>query len=143
MVTYESQVFVDRPPEAVFPFLVEPVKQALWSDVAMRPLTAGPLVTGSRMEVTFGSGPLKATLGLEYEAVEPGRRVAFKTFSGPIEWVGEYRLVPSGASGTDLSQEGRLRFTGLWRLIEPLVGAEISRGEVRELERLKAAVEAG
>ena len=35
-----------------------------------------------------------------------------------------------------------LQFTGLWRLIEPLVGAEIRSGEIKELERIKALVEA-
>jgi Polyketide cyclase / dehydrase and lipid transport len=141
VVKYESAVVVDRSPETVFPFLVEPAKQALWSDVPMRQVTDGPHRTGSRMEVTFGMGPIKATIGLELTAVEDGRRMAFRSYSGPIRWDGEYRLVPDGA-GTNLSQEGRLVFTGLWRLVEPLVGAEISRGEVKELEKLKAAVEA-
>ena len=142
MVSYESRVLVDRPPEAVFPFLIEPAKQALWSDVPMRQLTDGPLGTGSRLEVTFALGPIKAKIGLELTAVEHGRRMAFRSFSGPIRWDGEYRLAPSG-SGTNLSQEGHLTFTGLWRIIEALVGAEISKGEVKELEKLKAAVEAG
>jgi uncharacterized protein YndB with AHSA1/START domain len=142
MVRYESRVVIDRPVDAVFPYLVEPEKQALWSDVAMRQLTAGPVVTGSRMELKFGMGPIKATVGMEYTTVDPGRRVAFRTFSGPIRWDGEYRLSPSGAGGTELSQEGTLTFTGLWRLAEPLVGGEIKNGEVKELEKLKAAVEA-
>lgn len=141
MVRYESRVTIDRPPEAVFPYLVEPAKQALWSDVPMRQITEGSFRTGSRMEVAFGKGPLQARLELEITAVEAGRRMAFTTRSGPIQWDGEYRLEPAG-DGTALSQEGRLRFRGLWRLIEPLVGAEISRAEVKELERLKAAAEA-
>jgi polyketide cyclase/dehydrase/lipid transport protein len=142
MVSYESRVVVNRSPDVVFPFLIEPAKQALWSDVPMRQLTDGPLGTGSRLEVTFALGPIKARIGLELTAVEDGRRMAFRSFSGPIRWDGEYRLAPSG-SGTDLSQEGRLTFTGLWRLVEPIVGAEIRQGEVKELEKLKAAAEAG
>lgn len=141
MVSYRSKVIVDRPPEAVFDYLVDPAKQALWSDVPMRRLTEGPLVTGSRFEVTFGKGPLRMTLGLELTAVEPGRRMAWKTFSGPARWEGEYRVAPTGSGATELRQEGRLQFTGLWRLIEPLVAAEIRTGEVKELERLKAAAE--
>lgn len=141
MVSYESTVSIGRPPEAVFPYLVEPALQAQWSDVPMRQLTAGPLVAGSRLEVTFGKGPIKATIGIEVTAVEAGRRFAFRSYSGPVRWEGEYRLAPSGA-GTELSQEGRLQFTGVWRLIEPLVGAEISRGEVKELEKIKALAEA-
>jgi uncharacterized protein YndB with AHSA1/START domain len=142
MISYESSVTIDGSPDAVFQYFVEPAKQALWSDVPMRPLTEGPPREGSRLEVTFGMGPIKARIGLEITALDPGKRMTFRTFSGPIRWDGEYRLTPAGA-GTQVSQEGRLRFSGLWRLVEPIVGAEISRGEVKELERLKAAVEAG
>ena len=143
MVRYESSVTIARSPESVFPYLTETAKQALWSDVPMRRLTAGPLGPGSRLQISFGMGPVKAVLGLEISDLDPARRMAFRTFSGPIDWAGEYRLTPSPSGGTELSQEGTLRFSGLWRLLEPLVGAEISRGEVKELERLKAAVERG
>ena len=143
MLSYQSSVTIDRPPDAVFQYFVEPAKQALWSDVPMRPLTDGPPRQGSRLEVTFGMGPIKARIGLEITALEPGRRMAFDSFSGPIRWDGEYRLAATPSGGTEVSQEGRLTFTGLWRLVEPLVGAEISKGEVQELERLKVAVEAG
>ena len=142
MITYESKVIVDRPPEVVFDYLVEPAKQALWSDVPMRQLTGGPFAKGTRFEVTFGKGPLSVTLGLELIALEPGRRMAWTTFRGPIRWDGEYRVAPSGDAGSALEQEGRLRFTGLWRLVEPLVAGEIRDGEVKELEKLKAAAEA-
>ena len=140
MLTYESQVVVNRPPDTVYRYLVEPERQALWSDVPMRSLTEGPLGSGSRMEVTFGMGPMKATIGLEVTAFEPGRRLAWHSFSGPIQWEGEYLLTPS-AEGTAISQEGQLVFTGLWRLMEPLAGAEIKSGETKELERLKVVVE--
>lgn len=142
MLTYQSQVSIDRAPATVFEYLIDPKRQALWSDVSMRQLTDGPLSTGSRMEITFGKGPLKATIGLELTAVEPGHRMAFRSFSGPIRWDGEYRLNESTTNGTEISQQGQLTFSGLWRLLEPLVGAEIRHGEVKELERLKAVIEA-
>lgn len=141
MVKYASSVAIDRPPEAVFPYLVEPQKQALWSDVPMRPLTPGDLKTGSRLEITFGLGPVKAKIGLEVAAVEANTRMAFASFSGPIDWTGEYRLEPDGSNGTKISQQGELTFKGLWKLIQPIVGAEIRSGEVKELERLKTVVE--
>ena len=141
MIRYDSSVRVNRPPEEVFRFLVEPEKQALWSDVPMRPVTDGPFVTGKRFEVSFGMGPAKATLGLELTAVETDRLMAWRTYSGPIRWTGEYRLAADG-EGTALSQQGELVFTGLWRLAEPLVGAEIRTAEIKELDKLKAAAEA-
>ena len=140
MILYKSAVTIARPPEVIFPYLVEPALQAKWSDVPMRPLTDGPLGPGSQLEVTFGMGPLKARVVLLISAVEPGRRMTWQTSEGKIEWEGEYLLVPSGES-TELRQDGRLTFKGLWRLIEPLVGGEIKKGEVKELEKLKTVVE--
>jgi hypothetical protein len=67
--------------------------------------------------------------------------LAFRSFSGPIRWDGEYRLASTDGGDTVVSQEGRLAFSGAWRLIEPLVAGEISRGEIKELERLKSVVE--
>jgi hypothetical protein len=109
----------------------------------MRRLTDGPLGTGSRFEVAFGMGPVKARIVLELSAVETDRLMAFRTLSGPIDWTGEYRLAPGSAGGTELSQSGTLRFSGLWRLVEPIVGAEIKSGEIKELEKLRAVAEAG
>ena len=141
MISYESAVTINRSPAEVFPYLVQPEKQALWSDVPMRPVTQGELRQGSRMEVTFGKGPLKAVLGLEITQLIANETMAFKTYSGPIGWEGGYTLKPMGTTATKVSQQGTLTFTGLWRLLQPLVGAEIKSGEIKELERLKTAAE--
>ena len=144
MITYGSAVTIARSPAEVFPYLVEREKQAQWTDVAMRPLTGGPLREGSRMELSFGRRPFRMTLVLEFIALEQDRRVAFTTVSkGTIAWDGEYRLEPWLSDGTRLSQAGQLRFRGLGRLIEPIVGAEIRNGEIKELERLKSILEGG
>jgi uncharacterized protein YndB with AHSA1/START domain len=140
MISYSSAVTIARPPADVFSYLVDPKKQALWSDVPMRQLTDGPISKGSRMEVSFGSGLMKAKIGLEITDLVEGERMAFDSFSGPINWKGAYNLRPANG-GTELSQEGTLTFTGLWRAMEGMAGREISSGEIKELEKLKAVVE--
>ncbi len=142
MLNYRSSIVVDRPPEHVFEYLSDPAKQALWSDVPMRKLTEGNFATGSRMEVTFGKSPLSARIGLEFSDVQPGQRMAWRTVSGPIDWTGEYRLNPTGDAATELTQEGSFRFKGFWRLLEPMIVAEMRGNELKELQRLKAAAEA-
>ena len=142
MLKYGSQVEIDRPPADVFRYLVEPAKQALWSDVPMTQLTEGEMRTGSRFEVSFGKGPLKATLGIELAEVVPGTLMAWKSYSGPIDWQGEYRLEAIDGGGTRLSQAGNLEFHGMWRLLEPMAGREIESGEIKELEKLKSIAEA-
>jgi len=144
MITYSSDVTIARPPEQVWPYVIEPEKQAQWTDVAMRPITDGPWRVGTRIEVAFGRRPLRASIGLELTAVETGRRMAFTTYTtGPVLWDGEYRLERTETGGTRLSQAGRLRFRGFWRLLEPMIGAEMRRNEIAELERLKKVLEGG
>lgn len=142
MITYASEVVVARPPADVYPYLTEREKQALWSDVPMQPLTEGPLRLGSRMRLSFGRGPLHASLDLEVTGADPDARLAFTTVSqGGVRWDGEYDLAPAEGGGTRVSQRGTMRFSGLWRLLEPMMGAEMKRGEIAELERLKAVLE--
>jgi hypothetical protein len=141
MLRYAWPVTISRPPADVFPYLTDPVKQGEYSDVPMRQITPGVLATGSRMEVTFGMGPMKAVIGLEMTDIDQDKRMAFDTYSGPIRWQGQYVLTPTEGGGTLLSHEGSMAFTGLWRLMEPLVGAELKRNGAKEMERLKAAVE--
>jgi hypothetical protein len=102
MLTYESAVHVERSPSTVWRYLVEPSNQVLWSDVPMRQLTDGPLTTGSRMEVSFGMGPIKAKVGLELTAVEPVRCAI------PREALSELSSVmrcPQAQAGTDLDND--------------------------------------
>jgi hypothetical protein len=141
MQSYKLAVTVNRAPAEVFPYLVDTAKQGLYSDVPMRQITPGELKTGSRMEVTFGMGPLKAIVGLEMTAIDENKRMAFDTISGPIRWKGEYLLTPTDGGGTTVSHEGTMVFTGLWRLIEPLIASELKSGGAKEMERMKAVIE--
>ena len=142
MIKYASDVMIARPPGDVWPYLVEREKQALYTDVPMLPLTEGPWRVGSRAVLSFGRGPLGARLTLEITSLDRDRRVAFTTVShGGIRWEGEYRLDQVGETSTRLSQQGTIRFSGLWRLAEPIVGVEMRRNELAELEGLKKVLE--
>lgn len=37
MISYASKVTIDRPPETVVSFLIEPEKQAQWADLTTAP----------------------------------------------------------------------------------------------------------
>ena len=142
MITYSSEVTIASSPDEIFPWLVETERQARWSDMPMQPLTEGPIRLGSRMRLSFGRGPLHASIDLEVTSMEPGARLAFTTVSrGGIHWEGEYNLAPAEGGGTRVGQRGTLRFNGLWRLLEPMMGSEIKHGEIAELERHKQVVE--
>lgn len=142
MLTYRSRVTAARPPEKVFQYLTEPGRHAVWSDVPMRQLTDGPLGTGSRLEVTLGMGPIKATIGLELTAVEP--EPGWLSARSPVRSGGT--RVPPRAVG---HRRNRTEPGGSPRIHWPLAArAAIGRRRdqqrrVKELERLKSAVESG
>ena len=145
MQRYSSSVRINRPPDKVFPYLVDPTKQAQWADIPLRLLNSGPLRLGSRMELTLGRWPIRFTRVLEFTNYEQDRRLAFRTFDeGSVSWSGEYRLEPTESFGTRLSHAGELRFSGLAaRLFEPIVGFVIRWSEIRQLRRLKEIIERG
>jgi hypothetical protein len=53
----------------------------------------------------------------------------------------EFELVPS-AAGTTLRGAGSMTTHRLWRLLEPVLRAEVPKDEAREAARLKALIEA-
>jgi hypothetical protein len=132
MVSYKSVVSISRSPAQIFPYLLETTTHP----------TRGDLSNGSRINVSFGMGPLTAVVGLQVSTLDFGRKLAFRSYSGPISWKGEYNLAADGNGATTVSQNGELKFKGLWRLCQPFAGGQIRRGEVQELLRLKTLVEA-
>ena len=95
--------------------------------------TRRDLDSGSKVEVSFGMGPLKAVIGLQISALDLGHKLAFKSYSGPISWKG----------ATTVSQNGQLKFKGLWRVWQPFAGGQIRRGEVKEVPPLTRRGRAG
>ena len=140
MVAYSSTVSIDRPADDIFPHLLGTTVQALGSHARLQHGAQGELQNGARLEVTYAVGPLKAVIGLQIMAVDFGRRLAFRSYSGPVAWNGEYNLADKGDGSTTVSQKGQLTVKGLWRLL-PFAGGEIKRGEIRELLRLKTVME--
>jgi len=132
MVSYSSAVSISRPASQIYPYLLETTTHTAGSD----------LRNGSTVQVSFCTGPIKAIVGLHISTLDFGRKLAFRSFSGPITWKGEYNLEDDGHGATTVSQKGELSFNGLWRLWQPFAGGQIRRGEVQELLRLKTLVEA-
>ena len=141
MVSYASAVSIRRPASQIFPYLLETTIRALSPDVPVKQVIPRDLDNGARLRVSFRMWPLKAVVGLQISAFESGRKLGFKSYSGPIDWKGEYTLAEDGQGATTVSQNGQLKFKGRWRLLQPIAGGQIRRGEVKELLRLKTLVE--
>jgi hypothetical protein len=73
----------------------------------------------------------------------PGRRIVWKAVSGaPFDHDVALDLEPVGPASTKATYGADVRLHGLWRLLSPMVAMEGRAGPARELQRLKAQVEA-
>jgi len=142
LVAYSSAVSIGRPATQIFPYLLGTTLQKLKPGAPIKPIDPSELSNGAHIEVSFGLGPLNAVCGLQISELEVGRKLAFKSYSGPITWKGEYNLAEDGKGTTTVSQIGQLKFKGLWRLVQPFASGQIKRSEVQELQRLKQVLEA-
>ena len=99
---------------------------------------------GAQIESIVGDGPLKQKMAFEVTAVEPNRRLTFKTISkGSMQWDSEFVLEPQGTSTTRLVSTGQIRLSGAAKLMEGMVSGEIKKGEQKELDKLKELLESG
>jgi hypothetical protein len=142
MIRYASQVGVTRSPADVFAAVNDISGWTGWTDMReVRPEAVGPIRVGSAGTFTLAKGPFKGPIRYEATTVEPDRRVVYHLTHSAFEWVAQMAVEPDGA-GSRLSSSGTFRLRGMWRLLQPVVGGEIARGEAAELDRLKAILEA-
>ena len=140
MTSFSSAVSIGRTAEQIFPHLLDTTKHAPGSNAPVGTAAQGALENGARLNVSYTVGPLKAVVGLQIMALDFGKRLAFRSYTGPVAWEGEYQLADNGNGSTTVSQTGELTVKGLWRLL-PFAGGEIKRSEIRELRRLKTVME--
>ena len=143
MIRYSTTIDIRRSPADVFAALVDlpgydswtPMKDSRW-------VTPGEPRIGSRAQSRMPGGPLKGTFDIEVVGLEPGRRVAFDTIHPALRWqsTAEVEPVPDGAR---LRYSGEIALRGWRRILEPFMRGEVQSGERKEVERLKALLEAG
>src|SRR6188472_2341714 len=85
MVKVERSVAIGRSSDDVFAFVADQTNAARWQSgiVEIRRLTDGPPGVGTRHTFTRTLMGKRMSGESEYVAFEPGKRVAFRTTSGP------------------------------------------------------------
>lgn len=143
MMTYESEILIDRPVEEVFDFVTTLDNLPSWSDTnAVTPASGRAGEVGTRYRLDMGRGPLRSDLEFETTGWKPGRDWSFKTVSaGRMSWDGRYVFDPVDRGTTRVRGEGQVSLKGWRRLLEPVVRGELRREEQAELSRLKQLLE--
>jgi len=142
MISFAGSIDIGCPPRAVFDYLCDPANAPEWqSGVVQSTVTSpGPIGPGTHFEETVRVGLLKVRAACEVTEYERDRRLGFRADSGPLGYGGTYLFEPDdGDTRLTVRGEGTLR--GWWRLLEPMLAADVKRQSREELERIKRIVE--
>jgi uncharacterized membrane protein len=138
MITYETDIAVERPAADVIPYLADVARHGSWMGASESVgLSDGPMRPGYRLRYVTGEGDWE----VEVTEFTPGIGFSAKTISGPMQWSGTFEVHPHGEGSSRVVSRGTISLPGIKRLVEPLLGGEVRKREHDELVRLKALVE--
>jgi len=140
MIQHEVSIYLNRPVEQVFAFLIDPNNLRAWqSNLVETAQFTEPLGVGTRFREVRRMGPRQADIQAEITAFEPNKHFATKTLTKPqvivsysFEWENK---------GTQLSYRFTMQTSGFMRLLEPLIASSIRQDARSDFERLKSMLE--
>ena len=143
MIRFATEQSIDRTPTDVWAYAADILRHPEWMGVADARIVQGQgTEVGARALERIKLGPRSVDVEFEVSASIPGRRIAWTVLpGGPLAGEVALDLEPSDDHATRAIWSGWLGLTGLWRMMEPLMAAEIRSGEARELKRLKDNLE--
>ena len=142
MIRFEYEESINASPSDVFAVMSDVARFHEWLDMDGRLVGGDAVGAGARFESTGNLGPLKVRGSGEITRYEHDRAFGF-TMRTPnaFDFDIELELAPT-ATGTRLRGSGTMTTHRLWRLLEPVLRAEVPKGEAREAARLKELIEA-
>ena len=144
MISTESTVMIERPPEPIYAFVVEDflVNYPRWSPEvkSLKPLSDGPLAPGWKArQVRVDQGRRTAT-DFQVTGLERPHFVSFRGLKDP--YAIEFRLQPHSAQRTELVFSFQLGQLGLaFRPFEKLIRHAVQGGVERVTGNLKTLIE--
>lgn len=141
MPSAERTITINQPPSAVFPVIADGTKAPLWRpavlDVA---LVSGAGEGALYRQGVRGPGGRRIAADYEVTALEPDRRLAFRTIAGPVRPEGEFELEPMGGA-TILTFRLRAELSGWRRLLLGRAVQASMDAEMAALDRLRDLLE--
>lgn len=142
-IQFRAEVQIGRPPDHVFPFLIDPRKLVLWIGglVDSKPLTEGGPRRGAKSIETVEENGRRFEMSTEILQFEPDRELEARIHAEMGEVISRFRLTSVG-DGTRLEQTMTARFTGVYRLFGLLLRGPVQKKLAEDLARLKEKAEA-
>jgi uncharacterized protein YndB with AHSA1/START domain len=140
MIRAEKSTVIRRSVEDVFAYVGDQTNAVHWQAglVEVRRLTDGPSRVGTRHRIVRTFMGRRLVVENEYVAFEPGRRVVFRTTSGPMPLEASYVVEPADGDARVTSTIA-MEASGFVSLAEPLIAAGLRRemaAAFRELKRM-------
>jgi uncharacterized protein YndB with AHSA1/START domain len=138
VASFTHSVSVPRPPEEVFPWLLEADRVPQWTSNLEAYEPEGAVGPGSRIRQRLVVGGQTFDVTMEVVRYEPPREAETRFSTNGVDIEASYALAPDGA-GTRLTQSLEAKARSLAaRLIVPVVQPRLERKLIGDLERLQA-----
>jgi len=144
MRTYTAEITIARSAAEIWTYAADILRHPEWMNVANAQVVGGQAgERGTRGRERLVLGPFKWDIEFVVVETDPGQRIVWRAADDPhLDLEVGLDLEPEGAASTKATYHGTVRMKGPWRLLTPLVAVEGASSVRRELERLKARVEA-
>lgn len=136
MPSFSHSVELPKPPDQVFPWLLDEDKVPQWTSHLQRYSVVGTLGPGARAIQTLDlAGGLE--LDMEITGYDPPRGAETRFETNGVKLTSAYRLEPSGQHGTRLTQSLDAKAGGLTgRMLIPIVQGRLETKLKTDLDRL-------
>jgi uncharacterized protein YndB with AHSA1/START domain len=142
VITFETNVRIDRPVEEVFAYVSEPLNLPRWNSAVetMRKTSAGEAGVVSRyvMERELPSG--RAINELDVVVSEPPREFAIRATTGPTPFLYRYRFAATNGE-TIVHLDAQVELPGPAALLAGLARRAVKNGVDQNLATLKQILE--
>ena len=142
MLSFETQITIQRPVPDVFAFVSDWSNTPLWQSgvVKSTALTSGPARVGTTFDEDVKIAIFHIATRCVITALEPDRSLTFEASSSPIDYQAEFRFEPA-PGGTSLHIRGTGELRGLWRILLPMFQADAQRSIEEEMKSIKGHLE--
>ena len=142
MAVVTGEIFIDRPPEAVFDYVADERNEPSYNPrmLSSELLTDGPIGTGSRFRAVMGPAARPREMTVEFTGFQRPDRLDSVTSMPGMRTEGGLRLERQGR-GTRMSWSWRLDLSGPLRVLGPVVAAVGNRRERAVWAGLRRALE--
>lgn len=144
MINFEISTLVDRPIEAVFTFLSNPLNTPKWQGMikSIEQVVPGAVSVGSKFNVTAEMMG-RAMQGLmEVKTYEPPSKFGFTNKAGPMEMSVNFTLKPVGTSASKVTLNIQGEPGGVLKLAEGPMTHQMKSQMEANVAKLKSVLEA-